>query len=43
MNGKMRDSMHPQTLELLIRFLTILRDEGENAMFAVLRAWMKEE
>ena len=43
MNGKMRDSMHPETLELLIRFLTLLRDEGESEMFASLRAWMKEE
>ena len=43
MNGKLRDSMHPETLELLIRFLTLLRDEGESAMFASLRAWMKEE
>jgi len=42
MHGKMRDSMHPQTLALLIRFLTQLRDEGEDAMFAALRAWLKE-
>lgn len=43
MNGKVRDSMHPQTLELLMRFLTQLRDEGEDAMFASLRAWVREE
>ena len=30
------------TLALLIRFLTQLRDEGEDAMFAALRAWLKE-
>ncbi len=39
--GKMRDSMHPQTLEELTHFLTLLRDEGEDAMFAALRAWVK--
>ncbi len=43
MNGKMKDSMHPQTLEEMIRFLTCLRDDGEAAMFAQLRSWLKEE
>ena len=41
-NGKMRDSMHPDTLKTLIRFLTQLRDEGEDAMFASIRQWLKE-
>ena len=40
--GKMRDSMHPQTLEELTHFLILLRDAGEDAMFASLRAWVKE-
>ena len=43
MHGKVRDSMHPQTLELLLRFLTQLRDEGEDAMFASLRAWVRKK
>ena len=43
LHGKVRDSMHPQTLELLLRFLTQLRDEGEDAMFASLRAWVREK
>ena len=43
MGGKMRDSMHPDTLDTLIRFLSQLRDEGEEAMFASIRAWLKEE
>ena len=43
MGGKMRDSMHPETLELLVRFLTQLREEGEDAMFASLRAWVHEK
>ena len=42
-NGKVRDAMHPQTLELLTRFLTQLQCEGEDAMFASLRAWTREE
>ena len=42
MRGSMRDKMHPETLALLTRFLTQLRDEGEDAMFASLRAWVKE-
>ena len=41
--GKLRDRMHPQTLEVLIRFLTQLRDEGEEAMFASLRQWVREK
>ena len=43
MRGSMRDSMHPETLALLMRFLTQLRDEGEDAMFASLRAWVREK
>ena len=43
MNGKMRDSMHPDTLKTLIRFLTQLRDEGEDAMFASIRLWLREK
>ena len=43
LNGKLRDRMHPQTLSLLIRFLTQLRDEGEDAMFAALRQWVREK
>lgn len=42
LHGALRDSMHPQTLELLIRFLTQLRDEGEDAMFASLRDWVRQ-
>ena len=42
-NGKLRDRMHPQTRALLERFLTQLRDEGEDAMFASLRRWVKEK
>ena len=43
MNGKMRDNMHPDTLKTLIRFLSQLRDEGEDAMFASIRIWLKEK
>lgn len=43
MRGKIRDAMNPSTRELLERFLTQLRDEGEDAMFASLRAWVKEK
>ena len=42
-NGKLRDRMHPETLALLIRFLTQLRDEGETAMFSALREWVRKE
>ena len=41
MRGKLRDKMHPETQATLIRFLTQLRDEGEDAMFASLRAWVR--
>ena len=43
MHGKVTDSMHPQTRALLERFLTQLRDEGEDAMFAALRRWVREK
>ena len=42
-HGKMHDNMHPETCALLTRFLTQLRDEGEDAMFASLRAWVREK
>ena len=41
--GKMHDHMHPDTQALLTRFLTQLRDEGEDAMFASLRQWVREK
>ena len=40
-HGKMHDSMHPETLRVLTEFLTQLRDEGEDAMFKSLRAYVK--
>ncbi len=40
--GKMRDAMHPATHAALMHFLTLLRDEGEDAMFAALKAWLRE-
>ena len=43
MRGKMHDAMHPETRQTLERFLTQLRDGGEAAMFASLRAWVKEK
>lgn len=43
LRGKIHDAMHPSTRELLERFLTQLRDEGEAAMFASLRAWVREK
>jgi len=43
MSGKLRDHMHPQTRALLERFLTQLRDEGEESMFSSLRAWVREK
>ena len=43
MHGKLRDSMHPDTRAALERFLTLLRDEGEDAMFAALRAWVRDK
>ena len=43
LHSKVRDSMHPETHALLLRFLTQLRDEGEDAMFASLRAWVREK
>ena len=41
--GKMHDHMHPETHALLTRFMTQLRDEGEDAMFASLRQWVREK
>ena len=41
--GKMHDHMHPDTQALLAHFLTQLRDEGEDAMFASLRQWVREK
>lgn len=40
-NGKLRDHMHLGTRDLLVRFLTQLSEEGEDKMFASLRAWVK--
>lgn len=42
-HGKMHDHMYPETYALLLRFLTQLRDEGEDAMFASLREWVREK
>lgn len=41
--GCMRDNMNPRTLETLLRFLAQLRDEGEAAMFAALRAYVRKK
>ena len=41
--GKMHDHMHPETHALLTRFMSQLRDEGEDAMFASLRRWVREK
>ena len=38
-----KDIMHPETRETLVRFLTQLRDEGEDAMFSSIRRWLKEK
>ena len=38
-----KDIMHPDTKETLVRFLTQLRDEGEDAMFASIRRWLREK
>ena len=43
MRSKMRSAMHPETERTLRRFLTLLAEEGETAMFASLRAWLREE
>ncbi|MBR5289226.1 MAG: catalase [Clostridia bacterium] len=43
LKGKMRKLMHPQTLDELTHFLSLLRDEGEDRMFAALRAWVREK
>lgn len=43
LSGKAKDAMHKDTAEALTRFLTQLRDEGEDAMFASLREWIREE
>lgn len=42
-HGKMHDSMHRETYETLLRFLTQLRDEGEAAMFKSLREYVREK
>lgn len=38
-----RDIMHPDTRALLVRFLTQLANEGEDAMLLSLRRWMREK
>ena len=43
MHGKARDAMNKETEQTLRMFLTQLRDEGEKAMFASLRSWLREE
>lgn len=43
LNGKLRDAMNRDTQENLQHFLTQLRDEGEQKMFASLRQWVREE
>lgn len=43
MHGKMHQYMHPATYEALVRFLTQLRDEGEEAMFRGLREYVREK
>ena len=43
MHGKMREYMHSSTYETLVRFLTQLRDEGEEAMFRSLREYVREK
>ena len=43
MRSKMRSAMHPETERTLRRFLTLLAEEGETAMFASLRTWLREE
>ena len=42
-HGRMRDNMNPETLDVHLRFLVQLRDEGETAMFAALRAYVREK
>lgn len=37
-----RDGMNPATAERLRYFLTLLKDEGEDAMFAELKKYVKE-
>ena len=41
--GRQKDRMHPDNRAFLLRFLTQLRDEGEERMFASLRAWLREK
>ena len=38
-----RDLMHPETRETLVHFLTLLAEEGEDAMFSAIRRWLKEK
>ena len=40
-HGHMRDCMHPGTLDTLTCFLTLLKENGEAAMFAALRNYVK--
>ena len=42
-HGKTSGFMNPDTYETLTHFLTILQENGEDAMFASLRAWVKEK
>ena len=43
LRGRMRNSMHAQTLDELVYFLTMLRDEGDTKMFSALRKWVREK
>lgn len=42
LRGKPRRRIHPDTSDLLERWLTILADEGEDAAFATIRAAVKQ-
>ena len=43
LHGSAKDAMNPQTAKELTHFLTQLRDEGEEAMFASLKKWVREK
>lgn len=42
-NGKDTRYIHPETLEFLIKLLTMLKDEGEDKTFAYIRRKIKEK
>ncbi len=43
LNGKDMQYIHPETLEFLIKLLTMLKDEGEDKTFAYIRKKIKEK